>query len=139
VPEAVEFGCDFCRDDQNRLFGHVAHIGSSPERETNLLRCPRCFALYENTPAGPDTTRRLTDAEATRLFPVAYSATLRPGEVEEASVEGLDSESPDAWMRTHGRVGDPFTYCALVSGGSEIVRGEGRIDPNGDPAYRLSA
>jgi hypothetical protein len=26
----TDFGCDRCRDDQNRLYGHVIHIASSP-------------------------------------------------------------------------------------------------------------
>jgi hypothetical protein len=67
--EAVDFGCDYCRDDQNRWYGHVTQIGSSEERRTILLRCPRCHALYENVPRGLDRTRRLTEAEAERLFP----------------------------------------------------------------------
>ena len=67
--EAVDFGCDYCRDDQNRWYGHVTQIASSEERETILLRCPRCNALYENAPRGLDQARRLTEAEASRLFP----------------------------------------------------------------------
>jgi hypothetical protein len=34
-----------------------------------LVRCPRCAALYENTPRGEDRTRRLTESEAMELFP----------------------------------------------------------------------
>jgi hypothetical protein len=34
-----------------------------------LLRCPRCGALYENSPGGADVTRRLTESDAERLFP----------------------------------------------------------------------
>jgi hypothetical protein len=30
------------------------------QREMNLLRCPRCGVIYENTPAGEDRTRGLT-------------------------------------------------------------------------------
>jgi hypothetical protein len=62
-----QFGCDFCRDDQNRWFGHLAQLGSD-ERGMLLLRCPRCHALYENTAGGLDETRRLTPDEASRLF-----------------------------------------------------------------------
>jgi uncharacterized Zn finger protein len=68
---AVEFGCDFCADDANRHYGHVKQIGSSEDRLTILLRCPRCGSLYENTPRGMDRTRRLDGAEARRLFPDA--------------------------------------------------------------------
>ena len=69
APEGIEFGCDYCRDDQNRLFGHVPQVGSDERRGMILLRCPRCGALYENTPRGTDRTRRLTEAEARELFP----------------------------------------------------------------------
>jgi hypothetical protein len=65
----VDFGCDYCRDDQNRFYGHVTQIGSSEERGMILIRCPRCGALYENAPRGPDRTRRLTAAEAVERFP----------------------------------------------------------------------
>jgi hypothetical protein len=70
----VDFGCDFCRDDQNRFYGHVPQIASSEDRQTILLRCPRCGALYENTPRGPDETRRLTPDEARHLFPGAQTS-----------------------------------------------------------------
>ena len=69
LSEPVDFGCEYCRDDQNRFFGHVTQIGSNAEREMLLLRCPRCGALYENAPTGADATRRLTEAEANQLFP----------------------------------------------------------------------
>jgi hypothetical protein len=68
---AGDFGCEFCADDQNRWHGHVAQVGSSEARLTLLLRCPRCGALYENTPRGPDRTRRIDEDEARRLFPDA--------------------------------------------------------------------
>lgn len=74
----VDFGCDYCRDDQNRFYGHVTQIGSSWQRGTILLRCPRCGALYENTPAGDDHTRRLTEAEAAELFPDALMTQTTP-------------------------------------------------------------
>jgi hypothetical protein len=81
VNDPVEFGCDYCRDDQNRWYGHVTQIGSSEERRTLLLRCPRCGALYENTPEGPDQTRRLSEADAGRLFPdVELTQTTPAGE-----------------------------------------------------------
>jgi hypothetical protein len=63
------FGCDYCADDQNRLFGYVTQIDNNEARRMVLLRCPRCGALYENSPRGPDRTRRLTKAEAAELYP----------------------------------------------------------------------
>lgn len=67
--DVVNFGCDYCADDQNRFFGHVEQVADNEERGMILIRCPRCGALYENTPAGEDRTRRLTDDEAEALFP----------------------------------------------------------------------
>jgi hypothetical protein len=65
----VEFGCDYCADWQNRLFGHVTQVASDESRRMILLQCPRCGVLYENTALGPDETRRLTVDEARRLYP----------------------------------------------------------------------
>jgi hypothetical protein len=67
----INFGCDYCADDQNRWCGHVTQIGSDETRRMILLRCPRCEALYENAPQGDDQTRRLTEDEARTLFPNA--------------------------------------------------------------------
>jgi hypothetical protein len=67
----VEFGYPYCADDQNRLYGHVTQIGSSEERGTILLCCPRCGAFYENTAGGFDETRRLTAEQARGFFPDA--------------------------------------------------------------------
>jgi hypothetical protein len=67
----VDFGCDFCRDDQNRFYGHVTQIGGSEARGRILLRCLRCGALDENTPRGADDTRRLSPDEAHELYPDA--------------------------------------------------------------------
>ena len=68
VRSGVEFGCEYCADDQNRFFGHVTQIASSEERQMLLLRCPRCGAFYENTARGADRTRRLSESEAEDLF-----------------------------------------------------------------------
>jgi hypothetical protein len=62
-------GGDYCADDQNRWYGHVKQLAASPDREMILIRCPRCGTLYENTPAGEDMTRRLTEADAASLYP----------------------------------------------------------------------
>jgi len=69
IRDHVDYGCAFCADDQNRLFGEVTQIGSNEERQMILLRCPLCHTLYENTPRGSDNTRRLTEVEAERLYP----------------------------------------------------------------------
>jgi len=81
VDKPIDFGCDYCRDEQNRLFGHVMQIASSEARNTILVRCPRCGALYENTPSGPDRTRRITETEAKRLFRISEQ---RPTEADGA-------------------------------------------------------
>jgi hypothetical protein len=69
VSPPVEFGCDYCADDQNRWYGHVKQLAASPDREMILSRCPRAETLYENTPDGEDMTRRLTEADAASLYP----------------------------------------------------------------------
>jgi hypothetical protein len=66
---SIEYGCDYCADDDNRSFGHVQQVASDEDRGFILLQCPRCDALYENTPGGFDETRRLTMLEARRAFP----------------------------------------------------------------------
>lgn len=68
-PSDVEFGCAYCADETNFHYGHVAQVGSDEARRMILLRCPRCRTLYENTPGGEDTIRRLTEHEAEALFP----------------------------------------------------------------------
>ena len=68
-----QFGCDYCRDDANRLFGHVTQVASDEQRQMVLILCPRCGALYENAAQGSDLTRRLTAAEADRLFGTSFS------------------------------------------------------------------
>lgn len=80
----TDFGCDYCQDDQNRLFGHVTQIASDEARRMILLQCPRCSSLYENTPDGPDQTRRLSEAEACSFFP-EFARAVRQVE----SVDGL--------------------------------------------------
>jgi len=67
--EGIVFGCAYCADHQNRWFGHLTQVGSDAARRMILLRCPRCGALYENTPDGEDGTRRLSPTEADELFP----------------------------------------------------------------------
>jgi len=57
-----------CRDDGNRLYGHVQQIASNERLGLILIQCPRCLALYENAPAGPDQTRRVSKEEATERF-----------------------------------------------------------------------
>ncbi len=66
----VDFGCEYCADGSYRWYGDVTQIATNDDRDTWLLRCPRCGALYEHTqPRGTDQTRRLADDEAEKLFP----------------------------------------------------------------------
>lgn len=64
----VDYGCDYCADDGNRLYGHVTQVADD-ERGFLLLNCPNCGALYEFNPGAYDGTRRVTETEARRLFP----------------------------------------------------------------------
>ena len=71
-PSGVAFGCDYCADYQNRNFGHVTQIGWNERRRMILIRCPRCGAMYENTPEEEDLTRRLDETEARNLYPDTF-------------------------------------------------------------------
>lgn len=68
-PPGVEFGCEFCAYQTQFHQGGVEQIGTDVERNRILIRCPRCGALYENTPTGSDEIRRLTQNQADELFP----------------------------------------------------------------------
>jgi hypothetical protein len=63
----ADFGCDYCADEQNRLYGHVAQVASSEDFGV-LLRCPRCGTLYEDPMTGSDEMRRLTAEEAAQRY-----------------------------------------------------------------------
>jgi hypothetical protein len=68
-PAGVDFGCEYCADEQTFHYGHLSQIGSDEKRCRILLQCPRCSALYENSPAGPDAIQRLTERQAAEMFP----------------------------------------------------------------------
>jgi hypothetical protein len=71
---SINYGCEYCADDGNRLYGHVTQVATDDDRGFILLRCPRCGALYQNTAGGFDETRRLTESEARRGFPTWSSS-----------------------------------------------------------------
>jgi hypothetical protein len=64
----VDYGCDFCADDRNRLFG--------PSRRSRLIGTEAAFSCdvlaatpsMRTPPGGFDETQRLTVAEARRAF-----------------------------------------------------------------------
>jgi hypothetical protein len=62
------FGCDYCADDANRLYGHVDQIGTHADLSLLLLRCPRCGTLYEMSGDGAATIR-LSLAQARQRYP----------------------------------------------------------------------
>ena len=43
-----KYGCAFCRDYQNRNFGHLNYIAVEPKTGVRLLRCPVCRSLYQD-------------------------------------------------------------------------------------------
>jgi hypothetical protein len=71
---AGSFGCDYCKWDDNRLYGHVTQIGSNELQHLIVLRCPKCGAFYSNTVDGDDQTQRLTEGEALELLDSPASA-----------------------------------------------------------------
>ena len=64
---ANSFGCEYCKWDDNRLYGHLTQIGSNELHGLILLRCPRCGAFYSIAPVGDDETRRLSQEQALEL------------------------------------------------------------------------
>ena len=64
----AEFGCDYCRDGDNRYYGHVPRIDEDELRGMVLMRCPHCGALYEESHVGSET-RQLTEDQARQLYP----------------------------------------------------------------------
>jgi hypothetical protein len=67
------FGCDYCRDDDNRWYGHVTQVASDETTRLILLRCPICHSLYEDSRYQDSTNeegtiRRLTNEEATSVY-----------------------------------------------------------------------
>jgi hypothetical protein len=72
---ASSFGCNYCKADENRLYGHVTQIGRNELQRLIVLRCPKCGAFYSNTPVGEDETQRLTEMDALRLIDNSESAT----------------------------------------------------------------
>lgn len=64
----MDYGCDYCADDQNRQFGHVTQVGTHATDSLLLLRCPRCGVFYEQAGVGARTVR-LTPDEARARYP----------------------------------------------------------------------
>lgn len=92
------FGCEYCRDSDNRYYGHVPRIDEDAERGMVLIRCPQCQTLYEESHVG-DRTRQLTEEQARRLYPGEKGrrlAMIQEGLVPSFSMCGVrlgDSES----------------------------------------------
>jgi hypothetical protein len=63
-------GCEYCADDANMMYGHVAQIASDEEAGTLLLRCPKCKSWYEQDARSGQTSRRADDYVAAK-FPGA--------------------------------------------------------------------
>jgi hypothetical protein len=68
VADVRDYGCEYCADDQNRLYGHVTQVGTHAELSLLLLQCPRCGALYEMDGVGAKTVR-LMPSEAKQRYP----------------------------------------------------------------------
>ncbi len=61
-------GCEYCADDANMYFGHVAQIGSNETLRKLLLRCPRCGWLYEASASGPKDATHISATDAAERF-----------------------------------------------------------------------
>lgn len=135
----VEFGCDYCADDDNRYYEHVTRIGFDEFRGLRLLRCPHCESLYEETSNGEDT-RRLTVAEAKTRFLAAaleateqqvpwhrvYSFTDDPEHIEQLQKVSLDRS--DFGLAPDPLVGSGEWWAAIDSGRLPTVELDGEIE-----------
>lgn len=60
---ADEVGCGYCRDWQNRNFGHLEYVVEDADGIW-LLRCPRCGTLYKDDGREDPTPVSLFEAQA---------------------------------------------------------------------------
>jgi hypothetical protein len=76
------WGCDYCADADNRYYGHVTRVAQRDDYDFVLMRCPKCQAFYEETPAG-ENTRRLSRMEALEAWPAEALLELQFDECNE--------------------------------------------------------
>ena len=78
-PKYEVWGCDYCADPNNQLFGHLDHQICDGSGGVVLLRCPLCESIYEPSGRGNDEFRRLSLDEAANVLPV-NQWTVVPGD-----------------------------------------------------------
>ncbi len=56
-------GCPYCRDFQNRNFGHLDYVAVESDTGVHLLRCPRCNTLYQDDSSNDPLAVPISEAE----------------------------------------------------------------------------
>ena len=74
----AEWGCDYCADPNNQLFGHLDQI-LDEGGGVALLRCPLCQCVYRPADDGSDRFFRMTMEQAEAVLPVQLWRIL-PGD-----------------------------------------------------------
>jgi hypothetical protein len=77
-PQYEIWGCDYCADPNNHLFGHLDQICDSSGGAV-LMRCPLCKSIYEPSGRGDDEFRRLSEDDAANVLPL-NQWTVIPGD-----------------------------------------------------------
>jgi hypothetical protein len=68
-PENEFWGCDYCAEPDNRLYGHLDQICNDIGGVV-LLRCPLCQSIYQPGARGEDEFRSLSPDEAAAVLPL---------------------------------------------------------------------
>ena len=63
------WGCDYCADPDNHLYGHLDQILDEGGGVV-LLRCPLCQSIYQSAEEGSDQFLRMTMEQAEAVLPM---------------------------------------------------------------------
>jgi hypothetical protein len=74
----AEWGCDYCADPNNHLYGHLDQI-TDEGGGVILLRCPLCQWIYQRADDGSDRFLRMTAEQAEAVLPMQLWRIL-PGD-----------------------------------------------------------
>ncbi len=74
----AEWGCDYCADPDNHLYGHLDQILDQGGGVV-LLRCPRCQRVYQPADDGSDRFFHLTMDQAKAVLPMQLWRILPGG------------------------------------------------------------
>jgi hypothetical protein len=75
-PQYASWGCEYCADPNNHLYGHLDQILDSDDGVV-LLRCPLCRSAYQPSDSGIDVFLRLTAEQAETVLPASVWQIVR--------------------------------------------------------------